>query len=396
MKLRLITLKNQKDVFNVDVEPTETILDLKKKVSAAKGFDVDKLKIIFKGKIFEEDAKAIESCNFNEKDTIVVMELKKKATLTKPEEKKEEKKEETKKEEATATTATTTSTSVSAPAPVPAPVPAPAPAVAAPAPAPATTQTTTTTQPQEQTAWDASGSSFVTGPAYEQAVNNLMEMGFEKEQIVKAMRASFNNPDRAAEYLMNGIPEHLLAPAQPPAEAQPAAAQADQPTATTPATATQPAATAAAPGGSVNLFEAAAAAAANRSSAPAAQNELSFLRDNPQFQRIREVVQANPQLIQPLIQQLGQSNPELFEVISQNPDAFVRLLEEGTAAEGEGEAHPPGAIPIQITQEEAEAITRLEALGFDRGLVIEAYLACDKNEELAANYLFNTQNEHWD
>ena len=43
----------------------------------------------------------------------------------------------------------------------------------------------------------------VTGEEYDDAVANLMAMGFEREQVVRALHASFNNPERAAEYLFS-------------------------------------------------------------------------------------------------------------------------------------------------------------------------------------------------
>ncbi len=46
-------------------------------------------------------------------------------------------------------------------------------------------------------------STFVRGAEYQNTINNLMEMGFEREQVVKALRASFNHPDRAVEYLFS-------------------------------------------------------------------------------------------------------------------------------------------------------------------------------------------------
>ncbi len=55
-------------------------------------------------------------------------------------------------------------------------------------------------------------SDFVSGAALQERISQIMEMGFPEADVKHAMRAAFNNPDRAVEYLMTGIPEGLDLP----------------------------------------------------------------------------------------------------------------------------------------------------------------------------------------
>ncbi|KAL4155283.1 hypothetical protein PRNP1_007393 [Phytophthora ramorum] len=430
MKLTVKTLQGV--AFSLDAELTDAVSAVKQKIEQLQSFPASQQKLIHAGKVLKDDSTLAEY-NVKENDFLVVMVTKPKAAA-KP------------SAASTATAASTSAAAVAAPtpaAPAAAPAAAPstssasssssatAPAVSTPSAAPATTAASSS----------GDGSGLVAGEQMSATVQQLVDMGFPEDQVRSALRAAFNNPERAVEYLMSGIPEQ---PAAPPQTAAPSAG----------------------------------ADAVTSATGDETTNTLEALRNHPQFDALRQLVQSNPAALPAVLQQIGAQSPELLRLIHQNQDRFVQMLNEpigtreasGSAPSGAGAAPfdlgmggggamptpqqiqqlvdslspeqqtqmaaqmgmtpeqlrglsqmlsnlPPGAMEqmmasmggqggleglgggagagagghrIMLSEEEAAAVDRLCEMGFERTDVIQAYLACDKNEALAANFLMDS------
>jgi UV excision repair protein RAD23 len=369
----------------------------------------DNMKLIHSGKVLKDD-QTIDSCGIKPNDFLVVM-------VTKP-----------KKAAAPAPAAATTPTEATTPA----------------AAATSTTETVTET-PAASTSVAAAptGPSDMEFPA--EVMSNLTGMGFPEAEVIHCLRAADGNPDVAVEFLTNGIPPGI----------QPSAGGASLP--------------------------------AMGSSSPSSGGSLQGLRNHPQFNDLRRLVQSNPQMLQTVLTQIGQQQPELLAEINSNQAAFLEMMNEpisessssssgqssssssaSSAAPGgippgmlDGMANPaqmaqmiqnmspnelnqmatmmglspdqlrttaqmlgqippeqlqqymmqamqgggggglggmmgggggPGLGPqvLRLTEEEMAAVERLTEMGFDRAEAAQAFLACDKNEALAANLLMDS------
>ncbi|KIV98982.1 UV excision repair protein Rad23 [Verruconis gallopava] len=363
MKLTFKDLKQQK--FVIEAEPSATIAELKAKVEKEKGWESSTQKLIYSGKILQDD-KTIESYNIQEKGFVVCM-------TQKPRSAPSASSSSAVLPSTPAQHSVPTSSAPLAPQVVPSSTTIPD-HPATPSPAPAATQER------------RSDGMVLSSSEREAAIASMEAMGFPREQIEAAMIAAFYNPDRAVEYLLNGIPDNLRR--DHPAGNLPRGSAAGE-------AITSPSSAVPSSDEPVNLFEAAAHAGqgnrgggtTGRGSTAITGGNLDFLRNNPQFQQLRQIVQQQPQMLEPILQQVGAGNPQLAAMIAERPEEFLRLLAEDHG--DDDAALPPGAQAIQVTEEEREAIERLCRLGFERDLVIQAYFACDKNEELAANFLFD-------
>ncbi|PNH05354.1 putative DNA repair protein RAD23 [Tetrabaena socialis] len=379
MKLTFRTIVGKS--FNIEAEESLTISALKDKVTETQPECVrDAMKLVYKGKVLD-DATTVGDNQITESSFVVVFVQPKKAEAAKPAAAPSSVPTEAAPvaiSSAPAAEAPPVVSSAAGAAPAAASHPAAAPAAVA------ASAATAAVNPAD--AYTTAASGLLAGNALESAVSNIMEMGFPHDEVVRAMRAAFNNPDRAVEYLMSGIPASAgpPPPAAAPQHGNPSAAQAAQRAADVGPNA-QP----------FNMFGGpapGAAAAGEGEGNPA----LAALRGNPAVGMLRAAVAQDPRSLVPLLQQLGRSNPELVQAINQNQQEFLRMLtqpaegehEDAMAAllggaDGEGE----GGMVVELSEEDEAAIARLAALGFERNACLEAYLACDKDEEVAANFL---------
>jgi len=177
--------------FTVDVDEDETVETLKVAIFTTRPEMADEpedIKVILKGKVLGDLEQKLSDAGLKEGEFIAVMGKKK-------------------------------------PQPAAAPTAAPAAAQAA-VPAAAAEMAAAMAQ-QAQTP------GTVVGPPPEEMVQTLCGMGFPREEVAKALRAAFNNPDRAMGYLLDGnipaTPADMVPPAAQGMQQPPAAAAASGP-----------------------------------------------------------------------------------------------------------------------------------------------------------------------
>ncbi|KAJ6903010.1 ubiquitin receptor RAD23d-like isoform X1 [Populus alba x Populus x berolinensis] len=446
MKIFVKTLKGS--TFDIEVKPEDTVADVKKNIETAQGvavYPAEQQMLVHQAKVLKDNT-TLDENKIVENSFVVIMLSKTKSSSS---------------DGSTAPTAPTTKApTTSTPASTTAPQ---APTLTS---APPASALVSSVAAASDYVYGQAASSLVAGNNLEVAVQQILDMGggtWDRDTVVRALRAAYNNPERAIEYLYSclvgfacatrrfrsgpnialknslervhaifillkditkelymeiirkellgissllllkhpsqggslkyaiyGIPEQAEVPpgAQIPIGGQAPAAQPQQ----------HPTQTAAVPSGgpNANPLDLFPQGLPNVGSGAGGAGTLDFLRNSQQFQALRAMVQANPQILQPMLQELGKQNPHLMRLIQEHRDDFLRLINEPVeSGEGNVLGQLAAAMPqaITVTPEEHEAIERLEAMGFDRALVLEVFFACNKNEELAANYLLDHMHE---
>jgi UV excision repair protein RAD23 len=362
MKLTLKTLKQV--AYEVEVSESASVKELKKIIETQHGFDSTAMKLLYNAVVLD-DEKTLSAYNMKDGSVIVIMNAKAKPMNVVKEEKK--------KEEALPTnTINNTNTGAS--------------------------------KTKQSTSKSSISKPIIAPKDYTEEVKQLVEMGFGEELSKQAMTAAKGDIQLAIEFLYNGIPstqgpqlseflddfeEGEDEEYEGPIEIDPEVLN------------------------NINLND------------PNALPNIASI--------IKVIINDDPSQLQLLLEDIEEHNPDVIDFIKEHESEFKNLLEKPITPEDvqkfnqimpqnndlplneeeeltEGihnflhnevnftNSNPNITMPTNLafSQTEKEAIERLKGLGFSEMDVVQAYVACDKNEEITANFLFENKYKEGD
>ena len=148
---------------------------------------------------------------------------------------------------------------------------------------------------------------------------------------------------------------------------------------------------------------------------PEELEEINQFTSTPVFQQLRMQAVQNPAIIPQILLLINQSNPNIGRVLMDNRPLIAHLLIHGSMngvqehtseeghpiqeeVQGSDETNQPN-VPVQptmqptieLSEDDHTNINTIVEMGFSEQQAIEAFLVCNKNLELAINYLFDQQ-----
>ena len=127
------------------------------------------------------------------------------------------------------------------------------------------------------------------------------------------------------------------------------------------------------------------------------------------FQQFRLQAVQNPNIIPQLLVFVQQNHPNIYTLLTSNPNLLLHLLIHGRpnviGAPGQNQGPAPGNVnpvppqvpaqnvqpqpTIELSEDDHANVQTIMEMGFTQEQAIEAYLVCNKNVELAINFLFD-------
>ena len=343
MKVIFKTLKQETHEVEVDSDEI-TILDLKKAAEEKHKIDANSMKLVFNGTILK-DENTLQSYNIKDGNVLVLMISKVKV------QNKKETTESTSNNNTTTTTTSNTNTNNNN----------------------LSNNTTIKDNNNNTSNTEKSETKKENKPVdYTAQIASLVEMGYQKDYAEAAIKAAKGNVTIAIEYLYNGIPENI---------------PEDN----------------------------------NVSGSDNNTGEVGSEAD--QVKKIASMVKVlcsnDPTQLQNIILSIQRSQPELLELIKRNEAVFKEAISKpfsdedmanfrelsslagGLGGSGSGTGTGTGSGSgtgtggrndvIKLSKTDYDAVQRLKEFGFTEMEAVQAYFACDKNSEMALNFLFETK-----